>query len=55
MEICVKNIQSLARFSLEKVFEYVIILLRNKNRKLGYEKKLRLRGRISIFLSKKGN
>ena len=41
--------------SLEKVFEYVTILLRNKNRKLGYEKKLRLRGRISIFLSKKGN
>jgi hypothetical protein len=55
MEICVKNIQSLARFSLEKVFEYVTILLRNKNRKLGYEKNLRLRGRISIFLSKKGN
>ena len=26
--------------SLEKVFEYVTILLRNKNRKLGYEKKI---------------
>mgnify|MGYP000734888787 CR=1 FL=1 len=25
MEICVKNIQNLARFSLEKVFEYPII------------------------------
>ena len=43
MEICVKNIQSLARFSREKGFEYVTILFRNENRKLGYEKKIAIK------------
>lgn len=46
-----KNIQNLARFSLEKVFGYVTILLQSKMDELEIEKYLRLRGRISVFLS----
>ena len=45
-----KNIQNLARFSLEKVFGYVYYY-RVKMDELEIEKYLRLRGRISVFLS----
>ena len=44
-----KNIQNLARFSLEKVFGQYYY--RVKMDELEIEKYLRLRGRISVFLS----
>ena len=41
--MCRKIYKVWRAFPLEKVFEYVTILLRNKNRKLGYEKKIAIK------------
>lgn len=46
-----KNIQNLARFSLKKFLDMLQYYYRVKMDELEIEKYLRLRGRISVFLS----